>query len=230
MLTNASNAEILLTRETAQEYQNKGYDVSIDAPLDFLPGFRADLIARKGDQAKVIAVKTRSSLAADRKIKQLAEILDTRPGWTFQLIMVGEPENRDTPPGAFALETEGILQQIERAEKILDSGPLEAAFILAWSACEAALRALIADEGISKPDITSTTYIINQARYLGVISKDDYLNLTHLQKYRNAIIHGFTHHDLTPQTVATLTATARALTAALPDTIAKTPSPSTGDG
>ena len=208
MLRNASNAEILLARKTAQEYQSKGYDVLADAPLDFLPGFHADLIARKGDQAKVIAVKTRSSLAADHKIRQLAEALDARQGWTFELIMVGEPENRDAPIGALALESEGILQRIERAEKVLDSGPPEAAFILAWSACEAALRALVADEGVSKPDITSTTYIINQARYLGLISKDDYLNLTGLQKYRNAIVHGFTHDDLSVEMVSELIQTA----------------------
>ena len=204
MIREAANAEFFLARETAREYRSKGYDVSTDAPLDFLPGFHADLIVRKGDQAKVIAVKTRSSLAADHKIRQLAETLDTRPGWTFELIMVGEPENRDAPAGALTLETERIIQRVEQAEKVLDSGLPEAAFTLAWSACEAALRALVADEGVSKPDITSTTYIINQARYLGVISKDDYLNLTDLQKYRNAIVHGFTHDDLNVEMVSEL--------------------------
>ena len=211
MIKHATNVEYHLARETAQEYRDKGYDVSTDAPLDFLPGFRADLVVRKGDQAKVIEVKTRSSLAADRRIRQLAEILDSKPGWTFELIMVGEPENRDAPAGAFVLDPESILHRIEQAEKIPDFGPPEAAFILAWSACEAALRALVAAEGVSKPDITSATYIINQARYLGIISKDDYLNLTHLQKYRNAITHGFTHPDLDERAVADLISTARKL-------------------
>ena len=213
MIKDPMNDVRLLILETAKEYRDKGYDVSTEAQLDFLPGFQADLIVRKGDRARVIEVKTRSSLAADRKIRQLAEIIESKPGWTFQLIMVGEPENRDAPPAASALEPERILQRTERAEKILDSGLTEAAFILAWSACEAALRTLIADEGVSKPDITSTTYIINQARYLGIISKDDYLNLTHLQKYRNAIVHGFTHDDLNPDMVAELIQTARRMTA-----------------
>ncbi len=175
----------------------------------------ADLIARKGDEAKVIEVKTRSSLAADHRIRQLAEILDSKPGWTFELIMVGEPENRDAPDGARALEREQILRRIQQAEKALDSDFPEAAFVLAWLACEAALRALVANEGVSKPDITSATYIINQARYLGVIAKDDYLNLTEFQKYRNAIAHGFTHPDLDERTVADLIATARKLTTEL---------------
>ena len=213
MIKHATNVEYNLARETAQEYRDKGYDVSTNAPLDFLPGFRADLVVRKGDQAKVIEIKTRSSLAADRRIRQLAQILDSKPGWTFELIMVGEPENRDAPAGAFALDPESILHRIEQAEKIPDFGPPEAAFILAWSACEAALRALVAAEGVSKPDITSATYIINQARYLGIISKDDYLNLTDLQKYRNAIVHGFTHDDLSGEMVSELIQTARRMIA-----------------
>ena len=213
MIKHATNIEYHLARETAQEYRDKGYDVSTEAPLDFLPGFRADLLVRKGDQSKVIEVKTRSSLAANPRIRQLAEILDSRPGWTFELIMVGEPENRDAPDGACALERGQILHRIKQAEKALESDLPEAAFILAWSACEAAIRALVADEGISKPDITSATYTINQARYLGIISKDDYLNLTEFQKYRNAIAHGFTHPDLNQSAIAKLISTARRIAA-----------------
>ena len=207
------NAVRLLVLETAKEYRDNGYDVSIEAPLEFLPGFYADLIVRKGDEAKVIEVKARSSLEADLKIRELAEIIESKPGWTFELIMVGEPENRDAPAGALALETERILQRVEQAEKVLDFGLPEAAFTLAWSACEATLRALVADEGVSKPDITSATYIINQARYLGIISRDDYLNLTDLQKYRNAIVHGFTHDDLSVGMVSELIQTARRMIA-----------------
>ena len=213
MIKHATNVEYHLARQTAQEYRDKGYDVSTEVPLDFLPGFRADLVARKGDQAKVIEVKTRSSLAADHRISQLAEILDSKPGWTFELIMVGEPENRDAPDGARALEREQILRRIQQTEKALDSDFPEAAFVLAWSACEAALRALVANEGVSKPDITSATYIINQARYLGVIAKDDYLNLTEFQKYRNAIAHGFTHDTLSRETITELIKTTRRIVA-----------------
>ena len=212
-MKDAVNSARLLVLKTAQEYRDKGYDVSTDAPLDFLHGFQADLIARKGDQAKVIEVKTRSSLAADRRIRQLAEILDSKPGWTFELIMVGEPENRDAPDGARALERGQIIHRIQQAEIALDSDLPEAAFILAWSACEAALRVSVADEGVSKPDITSATYIINQARYLGIIAKDDYLNLTEFQKYRNAIAHGFTYDTLSRETIIELIKTTRRIAA-----------------
>ena len=70
MVNVANNTEYLLTLKTAEEYRSKGYEVLRDAALDFLPGYRADLLVKKGDEVKVIEVKTRSSLAADPKIAQ----------------------------------------------------------------------------------------------------------------------------------------------------------------
>ena len=43
MVREATNAEYLLTHKRAEEYRNRGYKVSLEVPLDFLPGFRADL-------------------------------------------------------------------------------------------------------------------------------------------------------------------------------------------
>ena len=64
-MARASNAEYLLVRKTAEKYRRQGYEVTLDAPLDFLPGCRADLLASKADEVTVIEIKSRSSLAAD---------------------------------------------------------------------------------------------------------------------------------------------------------------------
>ena len=212
MIRNPTNAEHLLALKTAQEYRSKGYDVSTGVLLDFFPNFQADLVVRKGDESKVIEVRSRSSLAADRRISELANTIESEPGWTFELILVSEPESRDAPAGARSFESESILQRIEQAEKALQSDIPEAAFMLAWSACEAAIRALVSNEGVSKPGITSASYVLDQARYLGVISGDEYLKLTDLHKYRNAIAHGFSHDDLGIEMVLELIETARRLT------------------
>ena len=45
MVREATSTEYLLTRKTAEEYRSKGYEVSLEAPLDFFPGFYADLLA-----------------------------------------------------------------------------------------------------------------------------------------------------------------------------------------
>lgn len=208
--------EYHLARKTAQEYRNKGYDVSTEVPLDFLPGFRADMVVSKGCESKVIEVKSWSSLVADSRLAQLANIIDSKPGWTLELIFVGEPEKRHTPANPRVPERERILQQIEQAEKTLDSGRLETAFALAWSACAAATKALVAAEGVSDPDIAPATYVLNQPRCLGIISKGERLNRNNLRKYRNVIAQDFRHKDLTADMVASLTPVAHYMANQIP--------------
>ena len=155
MVGNATDTEYLLTHKTAEEYRDKGYEVLFDAPLDFLPGFRADLLVRRGDEVRVIEVKSRQSLAADPKISELARLIDSKPGWRFELLLVSEPEKLDSPEGARSFESGKILQRIEEAEKSLQTRLPEAAFLLAWSASEAVIRELLTAQGVSDTSITS---------------------------------------------------------------------------
>ncbi len=216
MIESVTDSEYWLIRKTAEEYRSKGYDVSQGALLDFLPGFRADLIVRKGGQTKVIEVKRRPSLAANPTIRKLAQIIDTKPGWSFELLLVGEPEKLDSPEGVHSFEREGILQRIEEAESALESGLAEAAFVLAWSALEAATRVLIAAQGITNSGITTPGFVLDQAVSLGVVSREEYNHLTQMQKYRNAIVHGFSVADFNIELVADLIETVRGMTAITP--------------
>ena len=68
MVSSLRDTAYLLARKTADEYRNKGYKVSLDMPLDFLPGFRADVVVSKDGETKVIEVKSRSSLGANPKL------------------------------------------------------------------------------------------------------------------------------------------------------------------
>ena len=213
MVADTTTIEYLLTRKTAEEYRSKGYEVLFEAPIDFLPGFRADLLVRKGDDVRVIEVKSRPSLAADPKISELARLTDSKPGWTFELLLVAEPEKLDSPEGARAFEGGKILQRIAEAEKSLEVGSTEAAFLLAWSASEAAIRELLAAHGVSNKSITSPGFVLDQARYRGVISSDEYDKLSDMLKYRNAIAHGFGTEDFSGDMVADLIDTIRRITA-----------------
>ena len=100
------------------------------------------------------------------------------------MLLVGEPEKLDSPEGAQSFEGENIVQRIEEAEQSLEAGLSEAAFLLAWSACEAAIRELIAMQGVSNTDITTPGYVLDQAIFHGVISRDEYRSLTSMRKYR----------------------------------------------
>src|SRR5205809_4564159 len=88
----------------AEEYRSKGYEV-IEGPApeqlpDFLSGYKPDLLIRKGDEAVVVKVKSRSSLAKDPQVRDLARLLQAKPGWNFELVVVGEGEKLSAPEGA----------------------------------------------------------------------------------------------------------------------------------
>ena len=209
MVGPTTDSEYLLTQKTAEEYRSNGYEVQLEAFLDFFPNFRADLLVRKGDEVKVIEVKSRPSLAADPRVSELAKLIESKPGWSFELVLVGEPEKVDSPAGALAFEGEGIVRRLEQAERSLGAGIPEAAFLLAWSACEAAARELIAAEGISDRRITSPRFVLDQAVFLGVISREEYDNLVGMLQYRNAIVHGFDPGDFSVEFVTGLIETVR---------------------
>lgn len=209
MIENATNTEFLFIRKTAEEFRSKGYEVTLEPLLDFLPGFQPDLLVRKGEDVRVIEVKSRSSLAAEPRIRELAQTVDSKPGWTFDLILVGESEILDSPDGAQSFEREATLLRIQEAEQVLVAGYAEAAFLLAWSACEAAMRELLAAEGVSNPSITRPGYVLDQAVYVGVISRRDYNALTEMETYRNAIVHGFSVSDFSEELVSNLIETIR---------------------
>ena len=195
MIRNATNAEILLTEKTEEEYRNKGYTVLREAPLEFMTDFVADLVARKDDETIVIEVSTRAGLALNPRIGELVETLHAKPGWSFELLLVGEPEKLESPASAQPLYGQGTLERLNQAVRALESGLAEAAFVTAWSALEAATRALIAEELGTTSDITMSGHVLDEAVFLGVISRSDYDDLRNMMKYRNAIVHGFSPSD-----------------------------------
>lgn len=202
-MSTSTTLESILIRETVEDYRAKGYEVSTEASLDFFPGFIADIVARRNDETKVIEVKSRSTLAANPRIAELADILESKTGWTFELVLAGEPEREDSPEGARSFDRAQIEERIQEARTALDAGLNGAAFMLAWSACEAAIRELVAAEGVSGEGITSASYILNQAHYLGVLTSEQYRQLLNFQKSRNAVVHGFSHH-VSAETVMSL--------------------------
>ncbi len=213
MAENSTNAEYLIVRKTAEEYRSKGYEVTIDAPLDFMPGFTADLLVRKGDEAKVIEVKSRGSLEAGSRFKELAEILYSKPGWSFAWQVVSTPERLDSPEGAQAFDREYVFRRIWEVEQLMESGHSEAALALAWSACEAAIRLMVAEEGVVTKGITTAGYVLDQAVFLGVISRDEGSHLDDVKRYRNAVVHGFRHDGFDDAMITDLVETARRIMA-----------------
>lgn len=191
MIREVTDPEYLLAQKTAEEYRSQGYEVEQGAPLEFLPGFQADLLVQKDDETKVVAVKARQSLAADPRVAEVARLLESKPGWSFELLLVSEPERVDSPEGISSFDGESIVKRLQEAEQSLLVGLPEAAFLLAWSALEATMRSLVEAQGVPVTHITSPRFLLDQATFHGLISRDEYDELNRKLKYRNVIVHGF---------------------------------------
>ena len=194
----------IFTLKSADDYRMRGYEVEEDVPLDFFPDYRADLLVTKDGDKKVVVVRTRTTLAADRRIAELSRILNEKPGWSFNLILVGEPEKLPSPDGARIFERENIDHRLLEVQKALNAGLPEAAFLLAWSTAEAVLRDILAADGISTDSVTATAFVLSQAAHEGIILPEEQHVLRRFREYRNAIVHGFTVPDFNENLVTEL--------------------------
>lgn len=204
MVSATTGTEYVLASEVAEEYRRKGYEVAREVALDFLPGFHADLIARKDGEVRIIEVKTRSSLAANPQIGEMARIVDERRGWTFELRLVGEPHRPEIPKDGQPSKATDINERIDEAKRALAAGLPGAALLLAWSAVEASARKAVVAEGIAEERVAAGGNALDQAVFLGIISRDDYRHLNEVRRQRNALAHGFDVADVDEETVSDL--------------------------
>ncbi len=209
MVSATTGTEYLLAAKVAEEYRRKGYEVARDAALDFLPGFHADLIARKDDEVRVIEVKSRSSLAANPQIGEMARIVDEKRGWTFELRLVGEPHRLDAPKDGQASQVTDVDERIDETKRALAAGLSGAALLLAWSAVEASARRAVVAKGIADERVAAGGNALDQAVFLGIISREDYRRLAEVRRQRNALAHGFDVSDPDEETVSGLIDLAR---------------------
>jgi hypothetical protein len=201
-------------RALAEGYRCKGYEV-IEEPVpeqlpDLLAGYRPALLIRKGNEAGVVEVRSRASLAKEPQVRELARLLRTKPGWNFELVIVGAEEQLRTPEDAHPFNREDIFQGLEASERLLVLGFAEAALLLAWSSAEAMVRLLTLEEG-HVLDRYAPLDVLKQAVVQGVISREDYAFLMKTMQYRNAFAHGLKTVDFAPVLVTELISTTKRL-------------------
>ena len=202
--------------KVAEEYRRRGYDVIEEPSQDqlptFLTGYHPDMLLRKADEdeAIVVEVKSRTSLAKEPQIGELARLLRTQPGWRLDLVVVDIGEQLEALEGANPFTEEDILRGIAEADRLLASGFVEAALLRGWSAVEPTVRLLVERDGLttgrSKP-----LHLIKQAVVNGVVSRTDYNLLFQALRHCNALAHGFVQPDFDPALARKLIDTAKQL-------------------
>lgn len=187
--TTAAGYELL--RQTADAYRDQGYEVSIEEELDFLPGFRADLLARKGDQVRVIEIKPRSIVVNSGALDQLARAIKEQPGWSLDVVLGAETEQQEPPRAVDPFIREHVQRRLDEAEQVLDEGHPESAFLLACLAFEARIGRPFDDRGRLRERFAEFARMSEPAAIRGMFSAEERERLIRLWELRNAIVHGY---------------------------------------
>lgn len=188
----------------ATDYQRQGYTVlAAPTPADVpevLAPYHPALLLRKGSDAVLVVARSRAALAHDPQIRELARVIHTLPGWTFELVVVGDDEPRVAPAGARPFTRAEILQGMAEAERLVAIGFAEAALLRSWALAEATVRLLLEEDGLPSAEATPSA-LLKAAVMQGVLAREEYQGLMRVLPYRNAMVHGFTMQDFAPQLV-----------------------------
>lgn len=206
--------------QLAEEYRDKGYEISVhpnpeDLP-DFLRNYRPDMIVRRGDEAVIIEVKSRRSLNSFPKqyLQNLAQSVEQHPGWRFELVMINSEDIAYSPDAECSLQQPEIETRLQVARQLATQHP-ESAILYSWSLVEATLRLVAEHEGMNLQRL-DPPYLVKQLATEGVISRSEYQLLMDAISLRNAVAHGFKATQLTQESVYQLIDIAEQLLTTLP--------------
>ncbi|HWB26937.1 MAG TPA: hypothetical protein VG738_15745 [Chitinophagaceae bacterium] len=182
-------------KEIAKDYEARGYSVIIGPNQthlpDFLEGFKPDLLAQGISESVVIEVKsTKGNAFQLRRYEDIAKTIERNQGWRFELVFTNPLEQTIPINYSNELGLEKIRQRLAEVNSLMISNHYEAAFLLAWTTLEAALRAKI-DSTTTKNSTKPTLAIIKTVYSLGYVNSHDYRKLEKLNQRRNLLIHGF---------------------------------------
>jgi uncharacterized protein YutE (UPF0331/DUF86 family) len=181
-------------QEIAAEYKARGYDVLVEPGLEklpaFLAGFRPDLIARGPNESVVIEVKVGTETAVSERFRELAETIQRQPGWRFSLVVIDPRSDEVIPLTQQLLDRKDIVDRLGRANELLQTGAIDAAFLLLWVSVEALLRHLATREGLPLARVPSSS-LIKELFSLGILSRSEHDVAQRALDVRNALVHGF---------------------------------------
>jgi len=193
----------------SQEYQEKGYQVSLHPNLEDLPEFLKkyrycpDMIAYGKEESVVVEIKSRTSLnTSSEQLRALVNEIEITPGWRLELVMINPEEETYSSNMERSLKQNEIESQLQAISQ-LSGQHLESAFLFCWSLVEATLR-LLAEQEFGTLQKVDPLYLIKQLATEGVISRTDYKLLMSAYSSRSAIAHGFKTTQLSQNSMSEL--------------------------
>jgi hypothetical protein len=198
--------------QVANEYRSRGFRVVL-RPQDeelppFLQPFQPDFIALSDEENIVVEVRERGGLNRAPRINELAEALSGQPGWRLKYLIAPRDEDRLSTKSSFSPKR--IREILDNAQSLCNDGDLVPAFLLAFSALEAAARRA-ADKYHIKPASPNTIAALKSAYSAGLMDQEDLDELVQLAEKRNALAHGFSGGRVTKADVRRVCRMARQL-------------------
>lgn len=205
MATPTVNLEREKVLQLAEEYRNEGYEIffhpSSDDLPDFLKGYCPDLLVKRGNEAVIVEVISRSSLnsPSTQYFRNLAQVVEEHPGWRFELVMTNLEDIIDSPNIEGSLQQSEIETRLQAARQLVIQYP-ESAILYSWALVEATLRLIADHEGLNLQRF-DPLYLIKQLVTEGLISRSEYQLLMNVRSLRNNIAHGFKITQLSQESV-----------------------------
>ena len=113
------NTEHSKIRQVAKDYEKNGYKVFIeprgsDIPT-FIKNYQPDLIATSDKDNVVVEVKTRTDFATIERLRDIADIINKRENWRFELIVTSSKQENQSESERTNIDLE--ISEIEKVKK-----------------------------------------------------------------------------------------------------------------
>jgi hypothetical protein len=203
----------------AESYRARGFKVVLrPGPGDLPPfakDFKVELLATGPDVNVLASVKASPlELEADPNVLRYAQVIDTQPGWRFDLLVLGpDPAWPKAERQANEPSEADIQRTLDEVGRLLQAGFTDAAFGAAWGMLEAVMRRRVRACGGEAGWGTTPRTLLNDLYATGVIPPSALRELEGLFQVRTAVMHGFSVPAVDPGTVRFLADTARRLLA-----------------
>ncbi|PZU94940.1 MAG: hypothetical protein DCE90_13855 [Pseudanabaena sp.] len=179
----------------AEKYRLQGFEVVIEPSKSLIPfdlgNYYPDLIVRKGsDEGYIIELKNSIAKISVDRYREIAEIVAQHHGWRFLLITEEDISSGDPKDDSELLTWEQMLQRQEQAERFLEIGEVEVAFLSLWGILEAAMRRQARQVAIPIEHFPANS-LINHLYSQGELSMEQFDQVRVIQTVRDRLTHGY---------------------------------------
>lgn len=180
--------------EIAAIYERDGFVVLVEpdpsaVPFD-LGGYRPDVLASRGSEHHIVAVRDLGTRLSVDRFQNLAEEIGRHEGWHFILVTSDDLNPGSFPAKSPLLSWEQLRERWKSAARLVETGPNEAALLSLWALFEGMLR--LQAHRISLPvERFPTEGLIKHMYSHGELSMQQYDWAMDMLGLRNDVAHAF---------------------------------------